>query len=440
MGSGDNRGAERRNAREWAVDIGAFLFAACFLVLSTDQVVIEPGTSGTALALDQLRGGLACAALFLRRRRPVELAVVLLLLEPFSHFMAGPIMVALFTVAVRRPPRVTGYVAILAFAPLPFVLAHRPDLDDPRTGSALTYFVLLAATVGWGLYVRSRRQLIASLRERADQAAADARREAREDVAREMHDVLAHRLSLLSVHAGALEFNPDAGRDQVARAASVIRESAHQALQDLREIIGVLRAPETGDRPQPVLADLERLADESRKAGADVRLDLEVDGGLEAAPCRRGPYRVPHRPGGTDQRAQARLGLRRTGHRHRARRRGPGPDRRGPQSGTVPGGGQLRPGARRRAGTDRTRRTGPAGGRHPRTRPGGRRFPAPGRTALARHRPGRRPAGRTGTGHDTLTTHLTTPTRYTGGPQGHGEPHGTRGGPHVTQRTARPPG
>jgi len=294
MGSGDNRGAERRNAREWAVDIGAFLFAACFLVLSTDQVVIEPGTSGTALALDQLRGGLACAALFLRRRRPVELAVVLLLLEPFSHFMAEPIMVALFTVAVRRPPRVTGYVAILAFAPLPFVLAHRPDLDDPRTGSALTYFVLLAATVGWGLYVRSRRQLIASLRERADQAAADARREAREDVAREMHDVLAHRLSLLSVHAGALEFNPDAGRDQVARAASVIRESAHQALQDLREIIGVLRAPETGDRPQPVLADLERLADESRKAGADVRLDLEVDGGLEAAPAVAGrtAYRI----------------------------------------------------------------------------------------------------------------------------------------------------
>ncbi|MEW2455375.1 sensor histidine kinase [Streptomyces albus] len=294
MGSGDNRGAKRRNAREWAVDIGAFLFAACFLVLSTDQVVIEPGTSGTALALDQLRGGLACAALFLRRRRPVELAVVLLLLEPFSHFMAGPIMVALFTVAVRRPPRVTGYVAILAFAPLPFVLAHRPDLDDPRTGSALTYFVLLAATVGWGLYVRSRRQLIVSLRERADQAAADARREAREDVAREMHDVLAHRLSLLSVHAGALEFNPDAGRDQVARAAGVIRESAHQALQDLREIIGVLRAPETGDRPQPVLADLQRLADESRKAGADVRLDLEVDGGLEAAPAVAGrtAYRI----------------------------------------------------------------------------------------------------------------------------------------------------
>ncbi|CAM5234082.1 hypothetical protein SALBM217S_06273 [Streptomyces griseoloalbus] len=50
------------------------------------------------------------------------------------------------------------------------------------------------------------------------------------------------------MHAGALEFRPDAPRDEVARAAGVIRESAHEALQDLREIIGVLRAGEGGAR------------------------------------------------------------------------------------------------------------------------------------------------------------------------------------------------
>jgi Histidine kinase len=58
-----------------------------------------------------------------------------------------------------------------------------------------------------------------------------------------MHDVLGHRLSLLSVHAGALEFRPDASPEEIARAAKVIRENAHLALQDLREVIGVLRAP-----------------------------------------------------------------------------------------------------------------------------------------------------------------------------------------------------
>ena len=57
-----------------------------------------------------------------------------------------------------------------------------------------------------------------------------------------MHDVLAHRISLLSLHAGALELRPDRPADEIARAAGVIRDSAHQALEDLREVIGVLRA------------------------------------------------------------------------------------------------------------------------------------------------------------------------------------------------------
>jgi signal transduction histidine kinase len=55
-----------------------------------------------------------------------------------------------------------------------------------------------------------------------------------------LHDVLAHRLSLLSVHAGALEFHPDAPAEQVAAAAGVIRESARAALDELRGVIGVL--------------------------------------------------------------------------------------------------------------------------------------------------------------------------------------------------------
>ncbi|WP_431981948.1 sensor histidine kinase [Streptomyces qinglanensis] len=284
----------RRGARDRVVDTGAFLFAGCFLVLTADSVVIDPGTSETALFLDRLTGALACTALFLRRWQPVALAVGLLLLEPFSHFATGPILVALFTVAVDRPPRVTGYVACVAFAPVPFLLASGPAADDPRTTSAATYFALVAGSIGWGLYVRSRRQLVLSLRERAARAAAESRREAREDIAREMHDVLGHRLSLLSVHAGALEFNPGATPQQVGQAAAVIRDSAHRALEDLRDVIGVLRAPEDGDRPQPVLADVGDLADEARRAGASVVLDVAVVGGPGSAPAVAGrtAYRI----------------------------------------------------------------------------------------------------------------------------------------------------
>ncbi|WP_432107342.1 sensor histidine kinase [Streptomyces sp. AA1529] len=284
----------RRGARDRVVDTGAFLFAGCFLVLTADSVVIDPGTSETALFLDQLSGALACTALFLRRWQPVALAVGLLLLEPFSHFVTGPILVALFTVAVDKPPRVTGYLACVAFAPVPFLLASGPAADDPRTASAATYFALLAGSIGWGLYVRSRRQLVASLREQAARAAAESRRAAREDIAREMHDVLGHRLSLLSVHAGALEFNPGAAPQEIGQAAAVIRDSAHRALEDLRDVIGVLRAPEDSDRPQPVLADIGNLADEARRAGASVALDVAVAGGPGSAPAVAGrtAYRI----------------------------------------------------------------------------------------------------------------------------------------------------
>jgi signal transduction histidine kinase len=113
-----------------------------------------------------------------------------------------------------------------------------------------------------------------------------------------MHDVLAHRLSLLSVHAGALEFNPGASRAEIERAAGVIRESAHQALDDLRGVIGVLREPDgTGDgaggRPQPTLADVPRLVEESRDAG--MRITLEADDAvMAAAPAAPGrtAYRI----------------------------------------------------------------------------------------------------------------------------------------------------
>jgi signal transduction histidine kinase len=97
-----------------------------------------------------------------------------------------------------------------------------------------------------------------------------------------MHDVLAHRISLLSLHAGALEFRPDAAPEEIARAAAVIRASAHQALEDLRAVIGVLRDGPGGpdgeppQPPQPTLAALPGLLEESRAAGMRVHADLRV--------------------------------------------------------------------------------------------------------------------------------------------------------------------
>jgi signal transduction histidine kinase len=141
----------------------------------------------------------------------------------------------------------------------------------------------MAAVVAWGMFVRGRRE---SRQERVRHAEAEqhllldqARHAERTRIAREMHDVLAHRISLLSLHAGALEFRPDAPPEEIARAAAVIRASAHQALEDLRAVIGILREGADGDAPQPpqpTLAALPELLEESRAAGMRLHADVRV--------------------------------------------------------------------------------------------------------------------------------------------------------------------
>ena len=160
-----------------------------------------------------------------------------------------------------------------------------------------------------------------------------------------MHDVLGHRLSLLSVHAGALEFRPDAPAEEVARATKVIRENAHQALQDLREVIGVLRAP-VGELPQPTLADVHQLVAESGRVGMRVSLHDETGGPVPDL-AGRTAYRVV-------QEALTNARKHAPGPRSASSWPGPGrgPDRRGPQR-RPRGPAGPRPGARPRARASR---------------------------------------------------------------------------------------
>jgi signal transduction histidine kinase len=293
-------GRIHRTRRDWAADLGLLVFAACFAAVSSQSIPGAEDLDPVWRAVDQAVGGLGCAAVLLRRRWPVPLAVVLLLAAKQTHYLTGPALVAVFTVAATRPWRTTAWVAALAFAPLAAVLGRLAELPADRTGSALTYFALIFGAFGWGLFRRSRQQLIASLRERAELAEADAQmraaqagRAAREEIAREMHDVLGHRLSLLSMHAGALEFNLQAPRHEIAQAAGVIRENARLALHDLAEVIGVLRAsPVEGLRPQPELADLVRLVSEARATGCRVELTGPPDGPAPPPVVGRTAYRI----------------------------------------------------------------------------------------------------------------------------------------------------
>ncbi|MFH8655741.1 histidine kinase [Streptomyces afghaniensis] len=292
----------RRTARDWVVDFSCFLLAVLVGAVAIEALNDNPHVSEGLAVVDQLIGALACAAVWLRRRWPLGLAVAMTAATFVSDTAGGAGLIALFTLAVHRPFRYGAWVGGINVALVPLYYWLRPDADIPYLVSVLLAGLLTLAIVGWGMFVRSKRQLMVSLRDRARRAETEARlraeqaqRLAREAIAREMHDVLAHRLTLLSVHAGALEFRPDAPPAETARAAGVIRESAHEALQDLREIIGVLRAGEPDDtgRPQPTLAALDTLVAESREAGMKVALDQRVDdAGAVPSSVGRTAYRI----------------------------------------------------------------------------------------------------------------------------------------------------
>ncbi|MER5726123.1 histidine kinase [Streptomyces sp. NPDC002418] len=298
-----DRGRSRRTVRDWAVDITAFLCAAGFGMLALVTIEADPTTPDGVLVADSLVGAAACCGLWARRRWPVGVAVTLTAVSLVEPVAAGAMLVGLFSLAVHRPFRPVAFIGAGALVVAPVQPMLRPDPGSSFHASSVIGALLVLLVLSWGMVVRSRRQLVVSLRERARRAeteaelrAEQAQRLAREAIAREMHDVLAHRLTLLSVHAGALEFRPDAPTAEVARAAGVIRDSAHEALQDLREIIGVLRAPgesEDGNRPQPTLVTLDALVDESRSAGMRVTLDNRVaDPARAPAATGRTVYRI----------------------------------------------------------------------------------------------------------------------------------------------------
>jgi signal transduction histidine kinase len=304
-GSGKGPTRVRRTGRDWAVDVVAFVLStvlgALLLWAAIDDAPARP--SDAVVLADHLVGVACCAALWFRRRWPVGVAVALAL--PAAVFAAGAVAaaVAVFTVAVHRRPRVLAGVAGLHLAASAVFPVLRPG-SDPYWVAMVYTVVIFSGLIAWGLFVRARRQLVWSLRERAERAEAtqrllaeQARAAERARIAREMHDVLAHKVTMMALHAGALEVRPDLPPAEVARTAGLIRSSARQALEELRVVIGMLREDagpgEVFSAPQPTLADVVGLVEESRRAGMHVDLTMAVDG-VDAAPgaLGRDVYRI----------------------------------------------------------------------------------------------------------------------------------------------------
>jgi signal transduction histidine kinase len=298
-----------RSRRDWVVDTGFFAAAVAGGLLSMDAFrnsVVEP-YSQSELALDYTIGAACCLALWLRRRWPVGVAVAMLVPAALTISGAIAFLIAVFTVGVHRRAAIAVLVAVAHFAAAMVFAFSRPTDSSIRQWLVLNAAVY-AGVLAWALFVRARRQLLSSLRERAERAEAEqqllaesARQAERVRIAREMHDVLGHRVSLIALQAGGLEVRPGLPRD-VAEAAGVIRTTARQALDELRQVIGVLREHvdsasgaviDSPPAPLPTLADIPQLVEDSRRAGARVTLDMSVpSGATPPEPLGRDAYRI----------------------------------------------------------------------------------------------------------------------------------------------------
>lgn len=173
----------------------------------------------------------------------------------------------------------------------------------PLWASVLVGLLVMAVIVAVGYAMGSQRDLLESLRDRADTAereqqarVAQAQAAERTRIAREMHDVLAHRISLVAMHAGALSYRTDLTPEEQATAARTIEDNAHHALRDLRDVLGVLRDPTLSpeaapELPQPVVGDIARLVEEERASGMRVSLEETTTGELSDGRARTA-YRI----------------------------------------------------------------------------------------------------------------------------------------------------
>lgn len=278
----DDLPAGPRSRRDWLVDSALFLLAiaggAAALVTSTRH-----GLSGPLVTVDALCGVAVCLGLWGRRRWPFVLGLAALPILPVSSFATVAWALILYTVAAYRRWQMAVFLAVVQVALLPAERAVHPQ-GNSLVNYYLSAILGMALIVAWGMFRRGR---LAARRERSLRTQAEEqlrieqiRHAERERIAREMHDVLAHRISLLSLQAGVLQFRPDAPPEEISRAAGVIRDSARQALEDLRAVLGILRDGIGGQRPQPpqpTLAALPDLLEESRAAGMRLSAELHVD-------------------------------------------------------------------------------------------------------------------------------------------------------------------
>ncbi|WP_413751938.1 histidine kinase [Streptomyces sp. R-74717] len=195
------------------------------------------------------------------------------------------LLVALYTVAAR-----TGHLQLLlagAVSEAGILMASvRWSSEGRFLGAAVSLTAMATAAAVIGTNMRTRRAYIASVEDRAvrlererDQRAQLAVAEERARIARDMHDIVSHNLSVMIALADAAVFAQYRTPDKTATAMRQVSDSGRQALTDMRRFLGILRAdePDALRHPIPDIAQLHSLLDQVRAAGLPARLRMTGD-------------------------------------------------------------------------------------------------------------------------------------------------------------------
>ena len=241
----------------------------------------------------------AAASLWWRRQRPMTVFAAVLVWtilasaidEPglFSAQTGAEVMIGCFAVGAWSRRR--RGVALSVVAVLFVLLAGASARKDTSIPSSLAFaLALVALPAVAGVAARTRRQYLEEVEHRLSESERErdvqARRavlDERTRIARELHDVVAHHVSLIGVQAGAARIAMDRSPERAIAALTAIEESSREAVQEMRHLLDALRPLTTDDprAPQPALERLPALVERVRAVGYEISLEIspEIDGG-----------------------------------------------------------------------------------------------------------------------------------------------------------------
>jgi signal transduction histidine kinase len=313
-------GRVHRWATAGAPSILDALVAAVVTVIAVSGSVGEahPTTHATASQIHWLTshqpGGayalvvISAVALLFRRRWPLAVLTVTVVATA-SYAAAGyvpgaalcPVYVALFTVATLEPRHVTVWAGTASITVL-FVATGANSVFGWLGGTNTVMLALSVASLALGLAVAGRRQVFMATLERAERAERDREEEARRRVdaerlriARELHDVVAHSMSMINVQAGVAAHVLPSQPEEAVQALNAIKAASREGLRELRAILKVLRQvdeEDTGRVPAPTLSQLDALADATTQAGLPTHVSVSGPTGDLAPTVELAAYRI----------------------------------------------------------------------------------------------------------------------------------------------------